>query len=72
MFNSLINTKYINNNIWTDDNSGNSCYNCRDDFTFLNVVSMRNLKLRLKVKFYKLDLKVFLSLIMQKKKCVIC
>ena len=36
MFNSLINTKYINNNIWTDDNSVNSCYNCRDDFTFLN------------------------------------
>ena len=36
MFNSIINTKYINNTIWTDDNSVNSCHNCKTDFTFLN------------------------------------
>ena len=36
MFNSIISTKYINNTIWTDDNTVNSCHNCKDDFTFLN------------------------------------
>ena len=36
MFNSIISTKYINNSIWTDDNTVNSCHNCKDDFTFLN------------------------------------
>ena len=36
MFNSIISTKYINNNIWTDDNTVNSCHNCKNDFTFLN------------------------------------
>ena len=36
MFNSIISTKYINNNIWTDDNTVNSCHNCKNNFTFLN------------------------------------
>ena len=36
MFNSIINTKYINNSIWTDDTSVNSCHNCKVDFTFFN------------------------------------
>ena len=36
MFNSIISTKYINNSIWTDDNTVNSCHNCKNDFTFLN------------------------------------
>lgn len=36
MFNSIVSTKYINNSIWTDDNTVNSCHNCKDDFTFLN------------------------------------
>jgi len=36
MFNSIIGTKYINNSIWTDDNTVNSCHNCKDNFTFLN------------------------------------
>ena len=36
MFNSIINTKFIDNSIWTDDISVNSCNNCKDDFTFFN------------------------------------
>lgn len=35
MFNSVLGNKYVNS-IWTDDNSVNSCHNCKIDFTFLN------------------------------------
>ena len=33
---NLFNNSNQYTELWTDDNSVNSCHNCRNDFTFLN------------------------------------